>query len=363
MKKIVSLFMVAILPLLFIHARAYSDQVDPVLVPAEEIEKVLDFRQLEPFQSLDCTMFASILPIHQEGFTIYFRDFCDGSHPVVMTLDPQHQVSHWNYLFKDYSSPYLTAIPSLRISYDPYAITQDNNQYTYYIGRLSQKGEGIFKLNQAGYVTHVYPFEQTWNESSLYNDADETLYFTTSHHLYALPLPLEDASEHQEIFSLKMLDFNDAPSLADDDSMSIKHILNVSENQFVLVLENETLTSIVAIDRSTHRVVLLLTQPPPSTKPEHTSSRLIQYLNDRVMLSDFIRQKKACSLSASKNETKTQRYAKLYDTKGRLLAQWMNHPHENKNYSRYMTVRQTESGTYLYWIDDFILYRWKVPII
>ena len=328
-------------------------------IPSEEIEKVLDFENIEAVSRI---MKPIILPLSPSNeIHIFFDEDCGGTHSYYCLLNEDNDLKHGSAFFSDHC-PFDAVVFLKR---NPFVAQLDQQQNFIYFGFFVGYGHGIFLLNSQGEKEFFYPFNAVtkkglFNSRFLYQDLfksiflfqDKTLFFSDQFNVYRITYPLHESSTHEKIFDLRDLNLeNIDPYYNESEDFYIRNIVFASNAEVMLVLwDSRGSPSLVRIDLDTFQIESLLIYQDT--------------IRENHFIHTFIRDQWIVqfeSFHTTKNSKTMERRVSLYNLEGQLVFTLSN---AYASYSRYLTedIKTTPNGTYLYWIDNFILYRWKVPI-
>jgi hypothetical protein len=321
-----------------------------ILIPLDnEIEQVINFAEVENV-NITGAWFPSLLPLSpSDQIHLFFSDSCGGLHSRYVMLDENDQIKKNIAFFSD-QNPFDIFDTGLNIYSNPFSIISDQHEDLIYSSMIKEKdGEGnylyvkgIFILNHEGKKEFFYPLEE--QALSLYLYQDNILYFSDEEAVFFIEYPLSDSSVHYNLFSLNELVFPDELATNIKSELSIGNIVHVSASEIILeLLLSRKTPFIVSINLDTRETKLIVTYEKAAKENQfiYSTSKnnwIVRYKNGQ-----------------------DERKINLYTLDGKSEIQILNH-HIDQKFRLRMSIKKTPTGTYLYWIDNLILYRWKTPL-
>ena len=319
-----------------------------ILIPSEEIEEVMDLRTLGEF---GCSpWWITLLPVSPSNeIHLFFGDSCGCLFSHFVALDEDDQLKQHAVMFPDHCPCYNFDIGFL-VYRSPFRTISDENGQILFSGVIRDEKQdyeslvGIFMLNPNGSIEHFYPLDHS--PSSLFLADEKTLWFSDRENVYKMEYPFNENLIHEKIFSLEDMDIHDEPYFVGKTNLRIVNIVQTSPEDITLELwSNQRIPSLVKVNLSS-------LEARPLTRFEfhkHGHRDIFTApIDGGIVRYGFL-----------PNENNL--LANIYSLEGLHIARF-EVPRISPGLSNAMKIKKTADGTYLYWVDNRVLYRWKTPL-
>jgi len=312
-------------------------------LPKEEIETVLDLLESSKIEKkpYDVYVYFNRPFLDTDEVSLMMADVCGCfDYPQSYIYDPINKThSHSALMQNDNDS--LAARYSLLMSHGQ--VTWKTGLHTY-----------LFALPQT--FSTLNPDTCSINKGklpfyceSMYLTSDRVFLGDRGHNLYSVPYPSLDVSSLEKVYSLSNENMRISGILHYDAS---KEVLYVSAREKIdsSVAEATYQSGIIMIDLVNNKEEFVFSFDHGSNK-YHFWTHNFAYQGDYWLITEIQKE----------DDQADEKYSfHVYDFEKNHLGTYL--PYEGYQAQSDLMLKTHPDGTYLYWVDDFVLYRWKTPL-
>jgi hypothetical protein len=193
---------------------------------------------------------------------------------------------------------------------------------------------------------------------SMYLSSDRVFLGDRGHDLYSVPYPSMDLSSLEKIFSLSNENMEISGILHYDASKQA-HYVSAREKRDYSLSEVTYQSGIIMIDLVNKKEEFVFSYNNSYSKDEKKD-----FAKYQVWKHNFAYQGDYWIITETRKEegNADEKYLfHVYDIAKNLLGTYL--PYEGYQAQSDLILKTHPDGTYLYWVDDYVLYRWKTPLI